>query len=69
MKRLHQRQEHEPIQAKPLEVVVYDDDFQKALRTFRVLVEKEGILSLFKEKRAYEKPSDKKRRKRNQHKD
>jgi small subunit ribosomal protein S21 len=54
----------EAVQAKPLEVVVYDGNFEKALRAFRALVQKERILSLFKEKQSYEKPSVKKRRKR-----
>lgn len=53
----------EAIQAKPLEVVVYDN-FEKALRAFRALVQKERILSSFKEKQSFEKPSVKKRRKR-----
>lgn len=57
---------HEPIQAQPLEVKVYHNNFDKALRTFRALVQKERILSNYKEKQSYEKPSDKKRRKRNE---
>ena len=56
----------EPIQAEPLEVRVYGNNFEKALRAFRALVQKERVLSTFKEKRSYEKPSDKKRRKRNE---
>lgn len=56
----------EPVQAKPLEVVVYSNSFDKALRAFRALVQKERILSNFKEKQRYEKPSDRKRRKRNE---
>ncbi len=36
------------------------------MRTFRALVQKERILSLYKEKQSFEKPSDKKRRKRNE---
>lgn len=58
----------EAVEAKPLEVVV-GEHFEKAFRAFRTKVQKDGILSLFKEKRAYEKPSDKRRRKRNQNKD
>jgi small subunit ribosomal protein S21 len=53
----------QPIQAKHLEVKVYDN-FDRALRAFRTLVQKERILSTYKEKQSYEKPSDKKRRKR-----
>ncbi len=36
------------------------------MTAFRTLVQKERILSLYKEKQSYEKPSDKKRRKRNE---
>jgi small subunit ribosomal protein S21 len=58
----------ESIQAQPLEVKVYGNNFDKALRAFRALVQKERILSTFKEKQSYEKPSDKRRRKRNESK-
>ena len=54
------------IQAIPLEVKVYNNNFDKALRAFRTLVQKERILSTYKEKQSYEKPSDKRRRKRNE---
>lgn len=56
----------QPVQAIPLEVVVYGNNFDKALRFFRSKVQKERILSLYKEKQSYEKPSTKKRRKRNE---
>jgi small subunit ribosomal protein S21 len=56
----------EPVQAQPLEVKVYGNNFDKALRAFRALVQKERILSSYKEKQSYEKPSDKRRRKRNE---
>jgi small subunit ribosomal protein S21 len=56
----------EPVQAQPLEVKVYNNNFDKALRAFRALVQKERILSLYKEKQSYEKASDKRRRKRNE---
>jgi small subunit ribosomal protein S21 len=56
----------EPVQAIPLEVVVYGNNFDKALRYFRSKVQKERILSLYKEKQSYEKPSNKRRRKRNE---
>ncbi len=55
-----------PVQAQPLEVVVYGNNFDKALRFFRNKVQKERILSLYKEKQSYEKPSNKRRRKRNE---
>lgn len=50
----------------PLEVKVYDNNFERALKIFKALVQKERVLSLHKEKSRYEKPSDKKRRKRNE---
>lgn len=58
----------EPVELKPLEVKVYNNNFDKALRAFRALVQKERILSAYKERQTYEKPSDKKRRKRNERK-
>ncbi len=59
-------QASETVFAQPLEVRVYNNSFDKALRAFRALVQKERILSEYKEKQSYEKPSDKKRRKRNE---
>lgn len=56
------------IQAQPLEVKVYGNNFDKALRAFRASVQKERILSTYKEKQSYEKPSDKRRRKINESK-
>ena len=58
----------ESIQATPLEVKVYGNNFDKALRAFRALVQKERVLSTYKEKQSYEKPSDKRRRKINESK-
>jgi len=58
----------EAILAQPLEVKVYGNNFDKALRAFRNLVQKERVLSSYKEKQFYEKPSDKKRRKKNESK-
>jgi len=40
------------------------EEFESAFRAFKSLVQKEKIISLYKEKQSYEKPSDKKRRKR-----
>lgn len=56
----------EAIQAQPLEVHIYGNNFERALKAFRALVQKERILSAYKEKQTYEKPSDKRRRKRNE---
>lgn len=47
---------------KPLQVEV-TGSFEDAFRRFKSLVQKEKILSKYKEKQTYEKPSDKKRRK------
>lgn len=51
---------------KPLEVIVknYNDDFDSAHKAFKALVQREKVISLYKEHQRYEKPSDKKRRKR-----
>jgi len=54
------------ILAQPLEVKVYNNNFDKALRAFRALVQKERVLSVYKEKQTYEKPSQKRRRKHNE---
>ncbi len=56
----------QPVQSQHLEVKVYNNNFDKAMTAFRALVQKERILSLYKEKQNFEKPSDKKRRKRNE---
>ena len=56
----------EAIQAKPLEVKVYGNNFEKAMKAFKALVQKEKILSSYKDRQSYEKPSDKKRRKTNE---
>jgi small subunit ribosomal protein S21 len=50
----------------PIQVVVLNDNFDRALKIFRSLVQSERILSLFKEKSRYEKPSEKKHRKQNE---
>lgn len=49
----------------PIEVIVYNN-FDKAMKAFRTLVQSEKVLSIYKEKQAYEKPSDRKRRKHNE---
>lgn len=48
---------------KPLEVVV-NGNFEDACRRFKTLVQNEGIIATYKSKQTYEKPSEKKRRKR-----
>lgn len=59
-------QHSDAIQAIPLEVKVYGNNFDRALKAFRALVQKERILSAYKDKQTYEKPSDRRRRKRNE---
>lgn len=49
----------------PIEIKVYNN-FEKAFKAFRTLVQSEKILSTFKEKQSYEKPSAKRRRKHNE---
>lgn len=49
----------------PIQVKVFNN-FERAFKAFRSLVQSEKILSLYKEKQSYEKPSDKKRRKHNE---
>jgi len=48
---------------KPIEVVVINGRIEEAIGRFRALVTKERIMSVLKEHSAYEKPSEKKRRK------
>jgi len=52
----------EPVQCLPLEVKVYNN-FDAAFKAFRAVVQKDRVLSLYKERQFYEKPSQKKRRK------
>jgi len=51
---------------QPLEIKVYGNNFDKSFRNFKNMVQKERILSLYKQKQAYEKPSVKRRRKANE---
>jgi len=53
------------VQSVPIQVQV-QNNFDRAMKAFRALVQKDRILSLYKEKQRYEKPSDKKRRKNNE---
>ena len=49
---------------KPLEVQVCNNgNFDRAFKTFRSMVQADGVLAKYKEKQGYEKPSVKKRRK------
>ena len=56
----------------PLEVVVDGtsrEDFEYAVRKFKTLFQRERVVGLLKEKSSYEKPSEKKRRKRREAQD
>jgi ribosomal protein S21 len=50
---------------KPLEVKIYNN-FERGFKSFRSLVQADGILATYKEKQSYEKPSVKRRRKKNE---
>lgn len=49
---------------KRLEVKVINNDFEEAFRRFKSMVQNDGILIQYKMRQTYEKPSEKKRRKR-----
>jgi small subunit ribosomal protein S21 len=48
---------------RPLEVVVQNGNFEEASRRFKTFVQNEGIIADYKTRQAYEKPSERKRRK------
>lgn len=48
---------------KPLEVQVHNHNFEEAFKRFKSLVQREKVVSDFKERQSYEKPSERKRRK------
>lgn len=47
----------------PLQVEIHGNNFDRAFKTFRSLVQADGVLAVYKEKQSYEKPSVKVRRK------
>jgi small subunit ribosomal protein S21 len=51
------------VECQPLQAVNYDNNFERMFKVFRSKVQKDKIVSKLKEKRAFEKPSDKRRRK------
>ncbi len=55
--------EIDPNYFHPIQVQVFGNGFERAMKTFRSIVQGEKVLSDYKEKSRYEKPSDKKRRK------
>ncbi len=48
---------------QPLQVIVYNNDINQALRILKTKISNDGVLQEIKHKRYAEKPSDKKRRK------
>lgn len=57
---------------RPIEVVVEGssrEDFEHAFRKFKALFQRERVVGQLKEKMSYEKPSEKKRRKRREARD
>lgn len=52
-----------PARHRPLEVIVDERGVESALRTFKRLVLRDGILRDVKRKKSYEKPGERKRRK------
>lgn len=52
----------EEVLIKPLQIVV-TGSFEDACRRFKTLVQNEGVIADYKSKQAYEKPSERKRRK------
>lgn len=55
---------NEEVVVKPLEIQVVNGNFEDAFRRFKSLVQKEKVVSDYKTRQGYEKPSEKKRRKR-----
>lgn len=48
---------------RPIEVIVRGNNFEKAFKNFRSLVQFEQVISLYKEKQSFDKPSIKRRKK------
>lgn len=59
-------EDDDDVNLSPIEVKVRGGKFDEAFREFKLIFQKERILSQIKEKQQYEKPSEKKRRKRKQ---
>jgi len=49
---------------KPLEVRVIDNDIESAMRILKKRLQDDGLFKNLKDRRSYEKPSERKRRKR-----
>ena len=69
MAEFRRRDDHErepgarPAHGRPLEVIVDERGVESALRAFKRLVLRDGILRELKRKKSYEKPGERKRRK------
>lgn len=59
----HGREAGTKFSRHPLEVIVDDRGVESALRAFKRLVLRDGILRELKRKKSYEKPGERKRRK------
>ena len=46
-----------------IEVKVYKNDIERAIKILKKKIQNDGVFKILKEKNAYEKPGDKKRRK------
>jgi len=53
----------EAIHLKEIEVKVYDNDLEKAMRILKKKIQNDGLFKRLKIKKSYEKPSEYKRRK------
>lgn len=52
-----------PVEVTPLQVKVQHGNFEDAFRRFKLEFQREKVVTVLKERSSYEKPSDKKRRK------
>ena len=52
-----------PVARRPLEITVDDRGVESALRAFKRLVQRDGILRELRRRQSYEKPGERKRRK------
>lgn len=59
-----QNSNEEELVFKHLEIPVINGNFEDAFRKFKTLVQNEGIIATYKARQAYEKPSERERRKR-----
>lgn len=62
MKKMRKEDKSEVVEAEPLQIFV-NGSFEGAVQKFKSLFQKEKVIAKYKEKQAYEKPSEKKRRK------